>query len=77
MTSRHAGVAMIFFGLLVAAWAWFGAWPFASPVYGEAPDYTGLHGLSFALAIFAVSTSIVGVFLATAGRGGPEDWRRR
>jgi len=74
MTSRRAGFSAIAFGLIVAVWAWLGYWPLAAPVYGPASDYTGLHGLSFAVAIGGVFISLIGTFLAIAGRGGPEDW---
>jgi hypothetical protein len=74
MTSRRAGIGTIMLGVFVAVWAWVGAWPLAAPVYGPAPDYTGLHGVSFAVAIAGVCIAILGTFLAIAGRGGPEQW---
>jgi hypothetical protein len=74
MTSRNAGVAVIVLGVGVSAWAWFGVWPLNAPVFGPAADYSGLHGLSFAIAIFGLCTSFVGLVLAVAGRGGPDEW---
>jgi hypothetical protein len=75
MTSGRAGILAIAFGLIVAVWAWLGYWPLAAPVYGPAADYSGLHGLSFVVAIMGILISFVGLALAIAGRGGPDDWR--
>ena len=77
MTGKRGGAVAIVLGLAVTAWAWFGIWPVAAPVYGAAPDYTGLHGLSLAIAIAGSLTAIMGAFLLFAGRGGPADWGRR
>jgi hypothetical protein len=74
MTSRRGGTILVILGLLLAAWAWFGIWPLAAPVYGSAADYNGLHGLSFALALAGSVTAIMGAFLVFAGRGGSESW---
>ena len=68
---------MIVLGLAVTAWAWFGIWPLAAPVFGRGPDYMGLHGLSLAIAIAGSLTAIMGVFLLFAGRGGPDEWDPR
>jgi hypothetical protein len=74
MTSRRSGISAIVVGVMVATWAWLGYWPLTAPVYGPAPDYAGLHGLSFAVALTGLLISFVGLFVAVAGRGGPQYW---
>ena len=76
MTSRRAGLAMVVLGVMTVAWAWFGGWPLAAPVYGPGPDYDGLHGFAFGVAIGGAVLTVVGVFLFFAGRGGPDTWTR-
>ena len=44
--------------------------------YGPGPDYNGLHGFAFGVALGGAVLTVVGVFLFFSGRGGPDTWTR-
>jgi hypothetical protein len=77
MTSRRAGIVVLALGLAIAAWAWFGIWPWAGPAVYSGSDFAAINSIGLAVAMLGGLTGIVGVFLLFGGRGGPEDWGSR
>jgi hypothetical protein len=77
MTNRRAGALVIVLGLAVAAWSWSGAWPWGGPAFSSGSDYVAINAVGVGVAIAGSLTTLMGVFVLVAGRGGPDDWDRR